>query len=229
LRTSGESIVTIDKRVSDREGEHVKKSASAVVREQQLAKIRKCATQKMQNEVVSIQLAHANCKVGVFPGSMPGGMPSIGGVGMPQGPPPMWAGFGGAPPTPQGAVSSLQPVLAPGGARLVPCGHYIAAARVTAFDRNVLMVAQDEFPQATNMDTAKSMQVNPALTCKCCGLVGHSVEMCGFTSAIPGELSLPGMLDLPGGWKILAPREARRMRLGAKAHAKLPDKEVGVA
>ena len=93
MRTSGESIVTIDKWVEDREGEHVKKSASALVREQQLAKIRKSATQKMQNEVVSIQLAHA--KVGVFPGSVPGGMPSMGGMGMPQGPAPMWAGFGG--------------------------------------------------------------------------------------------------------------------------------------
>ena len=44
MRTSGESIVTIDKWVSDREGEHVKKSASALIREQQLAKIRKSAT-----------------------------------------------------------------------------------------------------------------------------------------------------------------------------------------
>ena len=108
---------------------------------------------------------------------------------------------------------------------MTPLRHYVAATRVATFDKNVLLVAQDEFPQATNMDTAKSMQVNPALTCKCCGLV----EMCGFTSAIPGELSLPGMLDPPGGWKILAPCEARRMRLVTTVHAKLPDKEAGVS
>ena len=45
MRTSGESTVTIDKWVSDCEGEHVKKSASELVREHQLAKIRKSATQ----------------------------------------------------------------------------------------------------------------------------------------------------------------------------------------
>ena len=42
--TSGESIVTIDKWVSDHEGKHVKKSASALFRELQLAKIRKPAS-----------------------------------------------------------------------------------------------------------------------------------------------------------------------------------------
>ena len=228
MRTSGESIVTIDKSVSDREGEHVKKSASVLVREQQLAKIRKSATQKMQNAVVSIQLAHA--KVGVFPGSVPGGMPSMGGMSMPQGPALFGPGFGGPPPTAQGAASALQPDLSPGGARMVALSHYVCAARVGAFDKNVLLVAQDEFPQATNMDSGKvSMQVTPVLTCKCCGLLGHSLECCGFPGTIPGELNLPQVLDLPGGWKILTPRQARAQRLVTKAHAKLPDKEVGVS
>jgi len=153
----------------------------------------------------------------------------MGGMGMPQGPAPMWAGFGGGPPTAQGAASALQPALAPGGARLVALSHYVSAARVAAFDKNVLLVAQDEFPQATNMDYAKQMQVNPSLTCKCCGLLGHSVDQCGYTATMPGELNLPQVLDLPGGWKILTPRQARKQRLVTKAHAKLPDKEVGVS
>ena len=37
------------------------------------------------------------------------------------------------------------------------------------------------------------------------------------------------MLDLPEGWKILTPRQASKLRLVTKAHAKLPDKEVGVS
>ena len=135
----------------------------------------------------------------------------------------------GGPPTAQGAASALQPALAPGGARLVALSHYVSAARVAAFDKNVLLVAQDEFPQTTNMDHAKMMQVNPALTCKCCGLLGHSVDQCGYTATMPGELNLPQVLDLPGGWKILTPRQARKQRLVTKAHAKLPDKEVGVS
>ena len=150
-------------------------------------------------------------------------------MAMPQGPAPMWPGFGGGPPTAQGAASALQPALAPGGARLVALSHYVCAARVAAFDKNVLLVAQDEFPQATNMDYAKQMQVNPSLTCKCCGLLGHSVDQCGYTATMPGELNLPQVLDLPGGWKILTPRQARKQRLVTKAHAKLPDKEVGVS
>ena len=153
----------------------------------------------------------------------------MGGMGMPQGPAPMWAGFGGGPPTAQGAASALQPALAPGGARLVALSHYVSAARVAAFDKNVLLVAQDEFPQATNMDTARQMQVNPALTCKVCGLLGHTLDACGFSGTIPGELNLPQVLDLPGGWKILTPRQARKQRLVTKARAKLPDKEVGVS
>ena len=146
----------------------------------------------------------------------------MGGMRMPQCPPPMWAGFGGPPLTVQGAASALQPAL-------VALSHYVSAARVAAFDKNVLLVAQDEFPQATNMDTARQMQVNPALTCKCCGLLGHSVESCGFSGTIHGELNLLQVLDLPGGWKILTPRQARAQRLVTKAHAKLPDKEVGVS
>ena len=153
----------------------------------------------------------------------------MGGMAMPQGPAPMWAGFGGPPLTVQGAASALQPALAPGGARLVALSHYVSAARVAAFDKNVLLVAQDEFPQATNMDTSRQMQVNPALTCKCCGLLGHALDACGFTATLPGELNLPQVLDLPGGWKILTPRQARKQRLVTKAHAKLPDKEVGVS
>ena len=124
----------------------------------------------------------------------------------------------------------MQPALAPGGARLVALSHYVSAARVAAFDKTVLLVAQDEFPQATNMDSGrKSMQVNPAFTCSCCGLLGHELEACGYTASIPGELNLPQVLDLPGGWKILTPRQARAQRLVTKAHAKLPDKEVGVS
>ena len=50
---------------------------------------------------------------------------------------------------------------------------------------------------------------------------------------IPGdrELTLPQnlMLNLPGGWKVLIPRQARKLRLVSTAHAKLPDKEVGVS
>ena len=56
-----------------------------------------------------------------------------------------------------------------------------------------------------------------------------TLDSCGYTATIPGELNLPQVLDLPGGWKILTPRQARKQRLVTKAHAKLPDKEVGVS
>ena len=94
----------------------------------------------------------------------------------------------------------------------------------------MLLVAQDEFPQATNMDALimKALNVNPTHQCKSCGLKGHMLEACGFTSNIHGELSLPPMIDLPGGWKVLTPRQARKLRLVTKAHVKLPDKEVGL-
>ena len=112
---------------------------------------------------------------------------------------------------------------------MVPLAQYVSAARVQAFDKNVLLVAQDEFPQATKMVTQKPMQMNQAHVCKCCGLAGHRLEACGFTGTIPGELNLPLMLDLERGWKVLTPRQARKLRLVTKAHAKLPDKEVGVS
>ena len=82
---------------------------------------------------------------------------------------------------------------------MVPLAQYVSAARVQAFDKNVLLVAQDEFPQATNIDALKGLLVNPTHSCKCCGVKGHQVEACGFTSHVPGELTLPPTLDLPGG------------------------------
>ena len=78
-----------------------------------------------------------------------------------------------------------------GGARLVPLAQYVAALRVAAFAKNVLLVAQDEFPQATNMDTTRTMQVNPAHQCKCCGLKGHQVDACGFSGTIPATDARP--------------------------------------
>ena len=52
--------------------------------------------------------------------------------------------------------------------------------------------------------------------------------MCGYTGLV-GELQLPGMIDLPGPWNILAPREARKLRLVSKVHSKLDAKHVGVS
>ena len=140
----------------------------------------------MQNKVLSIQLAHA--KVGVFPGSTPGAMPSMGGMLMPPSPTADVAWDGGLPRQGRGLLPPCSRVCRLGGLGWSPWrSTYVAAARVAAFDKNVLLVAQDEFPQATNMDALKAMQVNPALTCKCCGLKGHQVDSCGFTGHAPGE------------------------------------------
>ena len=43
------------------------------------------------------------------------------------------------------------------------------------------------------------------------------------------DLSLPGIIDLQGQWKLLTPRQARKLRVVSKAHAKLTDKQVGVS
>ena len=128
----------------------------------------------------------------------------------------------------QPAASALQPSLAPGGARLVPASKYVSASRLHALDQYVLMVAQEEFPAATNMDNKQVPQQNQTHKCKCCGLVGHELAMCGYTGLV-GDLQFPGMIDLPGPWKILAPREARKLRLVSKAHSKLDAKHVGVS
>ena len=92
----------------------------------------------------------------------------------------------------------------------------------------MLLVAQEELPSATNMDNKKAPHLNQTHTCRCCGLVGHELAMCGYTGLV-GELQLPGMIDLPGPWNILAPREARKLRLVSKAHSKLDAKHVGVS
>ena len=61
--------------------------------------------------------------------------------------------------------------------------------------------------------------------------MGHEFAACGYTGLV-SELSLPGMADLPGPWKILTPCQARKLRLVSKlvkAHAKLDAKQVGVS
>ena len=111
---------------------------------------------------------------------------------------------------------------------MVPLSKYVDASRLQAFDQNVLLVAQEEFPAATNMDTHLAPVVNQAHRCTCCGLQGHTIDACGF-SGLPHELCLPSIIDLQGQWKLLTPRQARRNRVVSKAHSKLPDKQVGVS
>ena len=224
MRTSSDSVTTIDKWVTDREEEQKPKSAAVVKTEGQLAKIRKTSTLQMQNEMVSIQLAQS--RAGGAAAMMPG-MPGMSFMSPPI-PPQMWPGMMAPPPLAQPAASALQPSLAPGGARLVPASKYVSATRLQALDQYVLLVAQEEFPSATNMDNKKAPHLNQTHTCRCCGLVGHELAMCGYTGLV-GELQLPGMIDLPGPWNILAPREARKLRLVSKAHSKLDAKHVGVS
>ena len=106
---------------------------------------------------------------------------------------------------------------------MVPLSKYVTATRLQAFDQNVLLIAQEEFPAATNMDTKANTVVNQAHKCTCCGLQGHKLDSCCFTG-LPHELCLPSIIDLQGQWKLLTPRQARRNRVVSKAHAKLSDK-----
>ena len=222
--TSNDSVATIDKWVADRVEELTPKSVAVVKREGQMAKIRKTSTLQMQNEIISIQLAQTKAGYGGAPPMMPMQMPGMGMLSPPV-PPQAWPGVG-APP--QLATNAVQPSLAPRGARLVPLSKYVDASRLQAFDQNVLLIAQEEFPAATNMDTHLSPVVNQAHRCTCCGLQGHKIDLCGF-SGLPHELCLPSIIDLQGQWKLLTPRQARRNRVVSKAHSKLPDKQVGVS
>ena len=107
--------------MADRGEELKPKSAAVVKTEGQLAKIRKTSTPKMQNEIISIQLAQSRA------GGAAAVMPVMPGMGFmsPPIPPQMWPGMGAPPPLGQPAASALQPSLAPGGARLVPVTEYL--------------------------------------------------------------------------------------------------------
>ena len=148
------------------------KSVAVVKREGQLAKIRKTSTLQMQNEIISIQLAQTKAGCGGAPPMIPMQVPGVGLLPPPV-PPQAWPGMG-APP--QQATSAVQPSLAPGGTRLVPVTDYISSARVQAFDQNVLLIAQEEFPATTNMDANTTPVVNPTHRCKCCGLHGQHLQ-----------------------------------------------------
>ena len=77
------------------------------------------------------------------------------------------------------------------------------------------------------MGNKQITRLNQTHSCRCCGLVGHELAPCGYTGLV-SELSLPGMVDLPEPWKILTPRQASKLRLVSKDHAKPDAKQVGV-
>ena len=149
MRTSNDSVATIDKWVADRVEELTLKSVAVIKREGQLAKIRKTSTLQMQNEIISIQLAQT--KAGYIWWGAADDASADAWCGPASPPSPTADMARNAPPPPSRLPVQFGPVWHQGGGRLVPLSSYVSAARVQAFDQNVLLVAQEEFPAATNM------------------------------------------------------------------------------